>query len=63
MPDRLDITTIARIEDALRDPDAMLDSQYVAQLAHDYECHISTIYRHKRRVLANCPLMPRLGGA
>jgi transposase len=63
MPDRLDVATIARIEDALRDPTAAHDYQYARQLAIDYECYISTIYRHKQRVAAECPLMPRSGGA
>ena len=62
MPDRLEVATIARIEDALRDPSAVLDARYLRQLASDYDCHISTIYRHKDRILFDCPVMPRLGG-
>jgi hypothetical protein len=33
---RLDATTIARIEDALPDPAAVLDAQYISQLAIDF---------------------------
>jgi transposase len=63
MAGRLDDLTIARIEDALRDPAAVLDFHYFQQLADDYNCHISTIYRHNTRVRLDCPVMPRSGGA
>jgi transposase len=63
MANRLDSTTIARIEDALRDPTAVLSGQYIAQLAIDFGCHISTIYRHKLRIEARRPVLPPSGGA
>jgi transposase len=63
MAARLDITTVKRIEDALRDPSATLTGDYMKQLAIDFECHLATIYRIKLRVLANTPAMPPSGGA
>jgi hypothetical protein len=35
---------------------------YLKQLAHDYNTSLRTIYRHKSRVEANCPVARRSSG-
>ena len=62
MPSRLSVAAVARIEDALREPDIMVTPHYIQQLADDYNTTIQTIYRHNRRIQANCPVAPRSGG-
>jgi hypothetical protein len=63
MPYRLSVAVAARIEDALREPNIHITPQYIKRLAVDYKTTARTIYRHKARVLANCPVAPCLGGA
>ncbi len=62
MPHRLSVATVARIEDALREPTVVITPEYIQQLAVDYGTTIRTIYRHKRRIQANCPAFPSVGG-
>ena len=62
MPPRLSVATVARIEDALREPTVFITPEYIQQLAVDYHTTIRTIYRHRRRIQANCPVFPRAGG-
>jgi hypothetical protein len=47
MPYRLDPNVIARIEDALRQPDVVIDEPYLKQLALNYNTILCIIYRHK----------------
>ena len=63
MPAQLGRDTIARIEDALRDAGPVIPPSYIRQLVKDYNTTIQTIYYHKKRILANAPVMPRSGGA
>jgi transposase len=63
MPDRLAAATIARIEHALRDAGPQSSARFIQQLAHDFDTTTQTIYRHKRRIMANQPPKPPSGGA
>ena len=63
MPDRLAAAIIARIEHALRDAGPQSSARFIQQLAHDFNTTTQTIYRHKRRVMANQPPKPPSGSA
>jgi hypothetical protein len=62
MPYRLDPNVIAHIEDALRQPDVVIDELYLKQLALNYDTTLCTIYRHKARVALDAPVERRRGG-
>ena len=62
MPDRLHPTVVCRIEDALRDEDTMHTHEYFQELAITYKCHISTIYRHYKRISRILLVERRTGG-
>jgi hypothetical protein len=62
MPYRLDSSVVARIKDALRQPDVVIDEPYLKQLALNYNTTLRTIYRHKARIELNCPVARRSGG-
>jgi len=48
----LDLITIERLEDDLCELGPNLTTNYIKQLALNYDCSIWTIYRHKARVEA-----------
>jgi hypothetical protein len=62
MPNRLSVTVVARIKDALRDPTIKITDRYIQQLASDYNTTRQTIYRHKSRIRAGSTVMSRSGG-
>jgi len=62
MPRGLDPITIERLEDDLRELGPNLTTNYIKQLASNYDCSIWIIYRHKARVEAGMPPRRALGG-
>ena len=62
MAPRLDIDVVARIEDALREPHAILDRPYLQLIANTYKTTERTIYAHKLRLEYNLPVLPRSKG-
>lgn len=53
---------VARIEDALTQPNQELNHEYLKELANNYQCDISTIYRHKKRIEEGLRIAERTGG-
>jgi len=62
MPRGLDPITIERLEDDLRKLGPNLTTNYIKQLASNYDYSVWTIYRHKARVEARMPPRRALSG-
>jgi len=60
---RLPPHVVRRIEDALRDPEAIIDPTYIQQLADNFGTTIQTIYTHRRRIATGRPVARPIGGA
>jgi transposase len=59
---RLPPHVVGRIEDALCDPEAIIDKTYLQQLAVNFDTTIQTIYAHRRRIATRRPVARRSGG-
>jgi hypothetical protein len=59
---RLDSITIERLEDDLRELGPNLTTDYIKQLASNYDCLDMTIYHYIARVRAGIPPMRPTGG-
>ena len=59
----LALHVVRRIEDALRDPEAIIDLTYIQQLADNFGTTIQTIYTHRRRIATRRPVARPIGGA
>jgi hypothetical protein len=62
MPRGLNPITIERLKDDLCELGPNLTTNYIKQLALNYDCLVWTIYRHKARVKAGMPPRCALGG-
>ena len=62
MPSRLSTAVVARIEDALLEPDTILGHAYFKQVADTFRVNITTIYRHYKRLKAGLRPQRRTGG-
>ncbi len=62
MAPRLPRSIVARIEDALQEPGVQLDELYLNRIAETYNVSLRTIYAHKSRLEAGCPVAPWSGG-
>jgi hypothetical protein len=62
MPRGLDPIVIKRLESNLCELGLNLSTNYIKQLALNYNTIIKTIYWHKARVKAGMPPRPALGG-
>jgi transposase len=62
MPPRLDRAVVARLEDALREPETTIDPDYISRLASNCNCSERTIYRHIRQIKMNRAPQPFSGG-
>ena len=63
MPARLSTKSVAQIEDALKDPAAVINHTYIQQLATNHKTTIQTIYKHKKRLQRGLPVARLSGGA
>jgi hypothetical protein len=59
---RLDAITIERLQDDLRELGPYLTTNYIKQLASNYDCLDVTIYYYIARVRAGMPPMRLIGG-
>ena len=62
MPRGLDPIVIERLESDLRELGPNLSTNYIKQLASNYDTTVKTIYWHKARVEAGMPPRPASGG-